>query len=402
MDLKTMAFAAMCLTFILSIFMALMRQGTQYVQGPNYWALGSFSICFGMALRFFGLYSSHWMTFFGPVFIIVGLGLFINGLQAFNNRVPDRRIPLLLGLLMGGVNLVLISVQQDLQATKVFNSVLYTLVYFAAGSLMLRPADKHLRVIYLTNAGVLYLMALFMAYRAVIAYMVVSGTIPGNAEVLDDQLTLLAFFIQQLSTTLSLTLMLHYRNVQLLRDQIVFDELTGALNQRGLQNAARRVVDGSKQRDEILSLLLINIDKLQTINAELGHDMGNQILRELSRLIHSVARPEDVIGRIHGDRFCVLLPNTSEQAAMALADQIRNEIELTVVFAGEQSAFVTASIGVSNSEYVGFEFRDLLAAAESAMYNAKESGNKTVAHSDIHKLVKADGAQPEMMEMSGA
>jgi len=402
MDLKTMAFVAMCLTFILSIFMALMRQGSQYVQGPNYWALGSFCICFGMAMRFFGVYSAHWMSFLGPVFIIVGLGLFINGLQAFNNRVPDRRIPLLLGLLMGGVNLALINVQPDLQATKIFNSILYALVYFAAGCTMLRPAHKNLRIIYFTNAGVLYLMALFMVKRALTAFMTMSGSISGDADLLDDQLTLLAFFIQQLATTLSLTLMLHYRNVQLLRDQIVFDELTGALNQRGLQNAAKRVVGACQHGDEILSLLLISIDKLPAINAELGHDMGNQILREFSRLIHSVARPDDVIGRIHGDRFCVLLPNTSEKLAMELAERIRDEIELTVVFAGDQSTFVTVSIGVSNSEYVGYEFRDLLAAAESAMYNAKESGNKAVAHSYIHKLAKDPEALSDAIGLSPA
>lgn len=245
-------------------------------------------------------------------------------------------------------------------------------------------------------------MALFMVHRASNAYMGMSGTVPADAALLDDQLTLLAFFIQQLATTLSLTLMLHYRNVQLLRDQIVFDELTGALNPRGLQNAARRVVARCQHDDEILSLLLINIDKLQAINAELGHDMGNQILRELSRLIHTVARPDDVVGRIHGDRFCVLLPHTSEKLALELAERIRNEAELTVVFAGDQSTFVTVSIGVSNSEYVGYEFSDLLAAAESAMYNAKESGNNTVAHSFIHKLVKDADPLPEGIEFSGA
>ncbi|HEU4709233.1 MAG TPA: GGDEF domain-containing protein [Methylophilaceae bacterium] len=353
-------------------------------------------------MRFLGIYSAHWMIFLGPLFIIIGAGLFINGLQAFSNRAPDRRIPLLLALVMGSVNWVLVHVYHDLQAMKIFNSILFALVYFAAGCMMVRPANMNLRVIYLVNACLLYLMALFMVYRASAAYMAAPEMFTDGAEWIVDQLTLLAFFIQQLATTLSLTLMLHYRNVQLLRDQIAFDELTCALNQRGLHNAAKRVVAACQHNDEILSLMLINIDKLQSINAAQGHDMGNQILRELSQLIHSVARPADVIGRIHGDRFCMLLPNTPERLAIELAEKIRNEIELTIVFSGDQNTFVTVSIGVSNSEYVGLDFGDLLSAAESAMYNAQESGNKIVAHSDIHKLTK--GAEPLQgaMELSGA
>ncbi|HEX5538320.1 MAG TPA: hypothetical protein VFX01_00905 [Methylophilaceae bacterium] len=211
MDLKTMAFVAMCLTFILSIFMALMRQGAKYVQGPNYWALGSCSICFGMAVLFFGFYSAAWMMVFGPVFIIIGIGLFINGLQAFNNRLPDRRIPLLLALLLGGVNWILLLVQPDMRIVTIFNAGLFAAAYFIAGCMLLRPVSKELKTIYLINAGLFYLMALFMIYRACAAWTASPEMFLAKSEWVIDQLTFLAFFIQQLSTTLSLTLMLHYR-----------------------------------------------------------------------------------------------------------------------------------------------------------------------------------------------
>lgn len=386
MDLKTMAFVAMCLTFILSIFLALMRQGTKYVQGPNYWALGSFSICFGMAVLYFGFYSAQWMLVFGPVFIIAGVGLFINGLQAFNNKAPDRRIPLLLALLLGAADWFLVLAQHDLRIATIFNAVLFAAVYFVAGCMLLRPVDKGLTVIYRMNAGLFYGMALFMLYRAYAALIAGPEVFLAMSEWIVNQLTFLAFFIQQLSTTLSLTLMLHYRNMQLLREQITFDELTGALKSRGLQNAAARVVANCQRNDETLSLLLISVDDLHAINKKNGSELGDEILRELSRLIREIARPGDVIGRSSGDEFCLLLPNTSEQLAMDMGEQIRSDIELLLMVAGDQNTFVTLSIGVSHSEYVGLDYPNMLAAAESAMYSARESGNKVVAHSFIHKI----------------
>jgi hypothetical protein len=208
MDLKTMAFVAMNLTFILSIFLALVRQGEKYVQGPNYWALGSFSICFGMAVLFFGFYSTQWMMVFGPIFIIVGIGLFINGLQAFNNRSPERRIPVLLAIVLGSVDWFFVF-QHELRLMAVFNAVLFSLVYFIAGCMLLRPVSKYLAFIYRVNASLFYLMAIFMAYRAVAAWSADAQVFLARSEWIIDQLTFLAFFIQQLATTLSLTLMLH-------------------------------------------------------------------------------------------------------------------------------------------------------------------------------------------------
>jgi diguanylate cyclase (GGDEF)-like protein len=386
MDLKTMAFIAMCLTFILSIFLALMRQGSRYVQGPNYWALGSFSICFGMAVLFFGFYSTQWMLVFVPVFIIAGVGLFINGLQAFNNKAPDRRIPLLLGLLLGSVDWFLVLFQHDLRMATIFNAVLFAIVYFIAGCMLLRPADKGLAFIYRMNASLFYFMAIFMVFRVYAALIAGPEVFLAESEWVVNQLTFMAFFIQQLSTTLSLTLMLHYRNMQLLRDQITVDELTGALKSHGLQNAGARVLANCLRNDEIMSILMINVDRLHAINKKNGGELGDEILRELSRLIREIARPNDVIGRSGGDALCMLLPNTSEQLAMDMAEQIRRDIELLLIVAGDQHTFVTLSIGVSHSEYAGLDYQHMLAAAESAMYSARESGNKVVAHSYIHQI----------------
>ena len=205
MDLKTMAFVAMSLTFVLSLFLALARQGAKYVQGSNYWALGSFSTCFGMAVLFFGFDSAHWMIIPGPMFILIGIGLFINGLQSFNNQVPSRKIPILLASVLGGVEWYFIVVQHDLRIAVTFNALLFAGAYLVAARMLMGPATKELSLIYKVNAALFLFMALFMLYRAYAAYIATAAVFTSMSEWIINQLTFLAFFIQQLCTTFSLT-----------------------------------------------------------------------------------------------------------------------------------------------------------------------------------------------------
>ena len=388
MDLKTMAFIAMSLTFILSLFMALVRQGAKYVQGPNYWALGSLSICFGMAVLFFGFGSVQWMMVPGPMFIVIGIGLFINGLQAFNGQAPDRWIPALLALLLGGVDWFFIVVQPDLRIVVTFNAILFATAYSTAGRMLLRSVSQDLKLIYRLNAGLFFLIAMFMVYRAYAAFTAPPAMFLGTSEWIVNQLTFLAFFVHQLCVTFSLTLMLLYRNMQTLRDMSSCDELTGALNRRGLEEAATAVQSNSNRNFEVMSLLLIDIDGMHTINASCGEKLGDELLREFSQVIHASIRTGDFFGRYGSDEFCVVLFNITEQHSLELAERIRSSLELRLVEHEDQNTYATASIGVSNSKFVGLNYQELLAAAQSAMYNAKELGrNRVVAHSSIHAIV---------------
>ena len=173
----------------------------------------------------------------------------------------------------------------------------------------------------------------------------------------------------------------------MLREISTFDELTGALNQRGLENVADTVQSNSNRNFEIMSLLLIDVDGLKAINAKHGWQFGDKVLKEFSDVIRDIVRSGDIVGRSGDDEFCVLLFNTAEQHAMSLARRICNSLELKLIELEDQNAYATASIGVSNSEFLELNYHDLLAAAQSAMYNAKELGrNRVIAHSSIRSI----------------
>lgn len=387
-DLKTMAFGAMSLTFILSLFLALVQQGATHIKGPNYWALGSFSICFGMAILFFGFDLTQWMMVPGPLFILLGVGLLINGLQAFNNELPDHRIPLLLVVLLGSVDWYFIVVHYNLRVVVTFNAALFALAYFTAGRMLIKPVSHELTLIYRLNAGLFFLISFFMVFRAYAAFTAPPEVFLHMSEWIVNQLTFLAFFIHQLCMTFSLTLMLLYRNMYLLRDLSTFDELTGALSRRGLENAATRVQANCIRNNEVMSLLLIDVDHLKSINARHGWLLGDELLREFTKGIRESVSAADVFGRSGDDEFCLLLPRINEQQAIDIAEKIRSSVELRLIVVEDKNTYATASIGVSYSEYLGLNYQDMLAAARSAMYNAKELGrNKIVAHSSIHNIV---------------
>lgn len=135
-DIKIVIFMAMSLTLILSMLLALVRFGIDYGEGPGYWALGNLSISLGMAVFLVKLGELQGLVVLGPVLIAAGIGLFINGIQAFNQKTPDRHIPFTIALGTAVIDSYFILVQNDLRTVISFNSALFSLAYAAANSAM--------------------------------------------------------------------------------------------------------------------------------------------------------------------------------------------------------------------------------------------------------------------------
>jgi diguanylate cyclase len=115
------------------------------------------------------------------------------------------------------------------------------------------------------------------------------------------------------------------------------------------------------------------------------------VLRHLSKEIASVLRSSDVLGRYGGEEFCVFLPNTTESDAIGLAERIRAGIEVSPFQDVQGSIKTTVSIGVADSVRAGYDFKGLVATADSAMYSAKNSGrNRVVSYTQITRDTKTE------------
>ncbi len=164
--------------------------------------------------------------------------------------------------------------------------------------------------------------------------------------------------------------------------QAVTDELTGLYNHRRFQEAMSDEAERARRFEQSLGLVMLDIDNFKQVNDTYGHQRGDEVLREVARIVRECSREIDAPARYGGEELAVVLPGTDLEGAFNLAERIRAGIEgLRLRMAdGNGTLQVTASLGVA-AYAPGAENdpSDLIAAADAALYEAKRSGkNKTV------------------------
>jgi diguanylate cyclase (GGDEF)-like protein len=153
------------------------------------------------------------------------------------------------------------------------------------------------------------------------------------------------------------------------------DLLTGLYNRKGFQSRADEEWARAVRYGRVFSLLLFDIDHFKRVNDRYGHAVGDEVLREVSRVMCAVARKSDVMFRWGGEEFLVLLPETAREAAGQAAEKFRRAIEEGVSVKGDP---VTVSVGVATWSNQENSFDTLAHAADEAMYRAKEEGRNRV------------------------
>jgi diguanylate cyclase (GGDEF)-like protein len=164
--------------------------------------------------------------------------------------------------------------------------------------------------------------------------------------------------------------------------QAVTDELTGLYNHRRFQEAMVAESDRARRFDQPMSLVMLDIDNFKLVNDNYGHQQGDQVLREVARVLRESSREIDSPARYGGEELAVVLPQTDLEGAYQLAERVRQEVEalqVPMVDGGDGSISVTASLGVASLPESAPEPGELIAAADGALYQAKNAGkNQTV------------------------
>lgn len=156
------------------------------------------------------------------------------------------------------------------------------------------------------------------------------------------------------------------------------DDLTGLFNMRGFAMLANRSFSQALRYGRPATVLMIDSDNLKSVNDTLGHEAGNELLRQLARRIHGELRYTDISARYGGDEFIVLLPETPLKGAMDVAERIRRTIAETPLTLGGSRIESTVSIGVAGFPADGRNLDSILALADRAMYEAKQKGKNGV------------------------
>jgi two-component system cell cycle response regulator len=173
-----------------------------------------------------------------------------------------------------------------------------------------------------------------------------------------------------------------------LMEQAMTDPLTGAFNRRYMDACLATAIERRRRTGEPASLLMIDVDHFKRINDRHGHLAGDEVLRLVARRIGGAVRGSDVAARYGGEEFVILLPATGREAGGLLAERIRRAVadEPFEITGSALPLPVTVSIGVAeHHDVAGTDDLDvaaeqLLARADTALYEAKAAGRNNVAH----------------------
>jgi len=156
------------------------------------------------------------------------------------------------------------------------------------------------------------------------------------------------------------------------------DPKTGLLNATAWQREADAEVARALRTGAALALLLVDVDHFKRVNDSHGHLIGDEVLRALAAELRQQVRESDVVGRFGGEEFTVLLPRTDAAGAYGIAERLRTSAGRLSVAAADARISVTVSIGVAVLGRHGDDLFELLAAADMALYKAKDAGRDQV------------------------
>ncbi|MDD3311298.1 PAS domain S-box protein [Pseudodesulfovibrio sp.] len=163
-----------------------------------------------------------------------------------------------------------------------------------------------------------------------------------------------------------------------LRELATTDALTGLNNRRWFMELATAEFARSRRYNRALAMFMMDIDHFKRVNDTYGHDVGDQVLSSLAGIAVGALREADILGRLGGEEFGVLLPETSRQSALDVAERLRAAVENAILRTNAGELRITVSLGVAVMGGTTSSVDGLLKEADVALYQAKENGRNRV------------------------
>ncbi len=160
------------------------------------------------------------------------------------------------------------------------------------------------------------------------------------------------------------------------------DALTGVHNRRWMESMFEQELVHAKRDNRALGLIMVDVDNFKQYNDRFGHLQGDQVLVSVAKTLRSYLRPNDMLARFGGEEFAIMLPETTLEEALELAEVLRQQVEECEIRqkSGEELPGVTISSGVTSlAAGEDINLQNFIEHADSALYRAKESGRNCVS-----------------------
>ncbi|KAA0573727.1 GGDEF domain-containing protein [Azospirillum sp. B21] len=308
---------------------------------------------------------------------LAGLTLNYTCVRHLQNRPVRPFAPVAVGGAVALCCLLLLLTGSDLSAVR-------TLVSFAASAVLLVIAFEVL-VRYEHRGVPHYVTGLLSAALAVVYLVRMGAGLSQEAplgQLVDDTVERATFLLSLLGTVIGAINYILMASDEFNRELTKLahtDGLTGALNRRRLFELGEVEFRRARRYGRDLTVLILDIDRFKAINDRAGHPFGDRVIQAVADTCAGQIRQEDSIGRMGGEEFAVLLPETGAEAGRMLAERLRNAIERQLAPLGaEGGVTVTCSIGGVSMTRDHSQFSDLIAQSDSALYDAKNGGRNQV------------------------
>ncbi|NLD26851.1 MAG: diguanylate cyclase [Acholeplasmataceae bacterium] len=160
-----------------------------------------------------------------------------------------------------------------------------------------------------------------------------------------------------------------------------YDDLSGLFNRRCFLEEAQATIKRAKSKNEICSVLMMDIDNFKLINDKYGHSCGDRVIQVFSDMLRSIFRKIDIIGRVGGEEFSIVMLDYDATAAYDIAETFRKKVEAMVFDYNNQKIYTTVSVGIAVLDDQHQSFDDLIRCADYALYNSKQNGrNQTTIY----------------------
>jgi diguanylate cyclase (GGDEF)-like protein len=172
------------------------------------------------------------------------------------------------------------------------------------------------------------------------------------------------------------------------------DYLTKIPNRRKLILELQKEIARSERYNRPLSIVMIDVDDFKIINDTYGHDVGDITLLSIVDILKKSIRSTDIVGRYGGEEFLLIMPETSLDNALKVAEKIKENIEHSSIYIDDNTKIsLTISVGIASTELHGYDATFLLKASDLGLYKAKEKGKNRVGYltkDEIHKIIEIE------------
>jgi diguanylate cyclase (GGDEF)-like protein/PAS domain S-box-containing protein len=163
-----------------------------------------------------------------------------------------------------------------------------------------------------------------------------------------------------------------------LREESIRDPLTNLYNRRYLEDSLQREFARAHRDEYPISVIMADIDHFKRVNDTYGHSVGDEVLQQLSQILLTSFRLEDIICRYGGEEFIIVMPSTTVETAFIRTENFRDTLEKTTMEISGQKVQITLSAGVAVYPLDGSSVEDVINAADRALYQAKSAGRNQV------------------------